>query len=103
MGPPEVYSLPVGDLEPFLDRKRYSAFAMSQLQLPSFLGEVLRKANDFVPSTAGSILMDRPDERGETAGDTELFFVAAFGPSSSALLGKSLRADRGVVGLAKNS
>jgi diguanylate cyclase (GGDEF)-like protein len=98
MGPPEVYSLPVGDLEPFLDRKRYSAFAMSQLQLPSFLGEVLRKANDFVPSTAGSILMDRPVERGETAADTNLFFVAAFGPSASALLGKSLRADRGVVG-----
>jgi diguanylate cyclase (GGDEF)-like protein len=98
MGPPEVYSLPVGDLEPFLDRKRYSAFAMSQLQLPSFLGEVLRKANDFVPSTAGSILMDRPVERGETPADTNLYFVAAFGPSASALLGKSLRADRGVVG-----
>jgi len=98
MGPPEVFSLPVGDLEPFLDRKRYSAFAMSQLQLPSFLGEVLRKANDFVPSVAGSILMDRPIERGETPSDTNLYFLAAFGPSASALLGKSLRADRGVVG-----
>ena len=98
MGPPEVFSLPVGDLEPFLDRKRYSAFAMSQLQLPSFLGEVLRKANDFVPSVAGSILMDRPVERGDTPADTNLYFVAAFGPSASALLGKNLRADRGVVG-----
>ena len=48
MGALEVHSLPLGDLEPFLDRKRYSAFAMSQLQLPSFLGEILRKANDFV-------------------------------------------------------
>jgi GAF domain-containing protein len=98
MGVPEVHSLPLGDLEPFLDRKRYSAFAMSQLQLPSFLGEILKKANDFVPSEAGSILMDRPIERGETPSEIMLYFVAAFGPSSSALLGKSLRADRGIVG-----
>ena len=98
MGAPEVHSLPLGDLEPFLDRKRYSSFAMSQLQLPSFLSEILRKANDFVPSQAGSILMDRPIERGETPSDIQLYFVAAFGPSGSALLGKSLRADRGVVG-----
>ncbi len=98
MGALEVHSLPLGDLEPFLDRKRYSAFAMSQLQLPSFLGEILRKANDFVPSEAGSILMDRPIERGETPSEILLYFVAAFGPSGSALLGKSLRADRGVVG-----
>jgi diguanylate cyclase (GGDEF)-like protein len=98
MGSPEVYSLPLGDLESFLDRKRYSAFAMSQLQLPSFLGEVLSKANDFVPSAAGSILMDRPVERGETPSDTALYFIATFGRSSSGLLGKSVRADRGVVG-----
>ena len=49
MSQPEVFSLPLSDLEPFLDRKRYSAFAMSQLQLPTFLAEVLKKANDFVP------------------------------------------------------
>ena len=97
MGAPDVHSLPLGDLEPFLDRKRYSAFAMSQLQLPSFLSEILRKANDFVPSESGSILMDRPIERGETPSEILLYFVAAFGPSGSALLGKSLRADRGVV------
>ena len=70
----------------------------SQLQLPSFLGEILRKANDFVPSSAGSILMDRPFERGETPADTLLYFVASFGHSAAELLGQSLRADRGVVG-----
>ncbi len=58
---------------------------MSQLQLPSFLGEVLSKANDFVPSAAGSILMDRPVERGETPSDTALYFIATFGRSSSGL------------------
>ena len=98
MSQPEVFSLPLGDLEPFLDRKRYSAFAMSQLQLSSFLAEILRKANDFVPSEAGSILMDEPVERAETPDEVMLYFVAAFGPSGSAMLGKSISADTGVVG-----
>jgi len=98
VGSPEVYSLPADDLEPFLDRRRYSVFTLSELRLGPFLGEILIKANDFVPSSAGSILMDRPFERGETAADTQLYFVAAFGPAASDLLGQSLRADRGVVG-----
>ena len=98
MGSPEVYSLPADDLDPFLDRRRYSVFALSQLRLGTFLSEILIKANDFVPSSAGSILMDRPFERGETPSDTLLYFVASFGPSAADLLGQSLRADRGVVG-----
>lgn len=95
---PEVYSLPADDLEPFLDRRRYSVFTLSELRLGSFLSEILTKANDFVPSSAGSILMDRPFERGETPADTQLYFVATFGPASSDLLGQSMLADRGVVG-----
>jgi diguanylate cyclase (GGDEF)-like protein len=98
MGQPEVFSLPVDDLEPFLDRKRYSAFAMSQLQLPTFLSEVLKKANDFVPSEAGSILMDQPEWRGETPSEVFLYFVASFGPAGEDFLGKKIPADRGVVG-----
>lgn len=93
-----MYSLPVDELEPFLERRRYSAFPLSQLRVGTFLGEILSKANDFVPSEAGSILMDRPLERGETAAETRLYFVATFGPSGAELLGKSLVADRGVVG-----
>jgi len=98
MSAPEVYSLPADDLDPFLDRRRYSVFSLSQLQFSSFLSEILNKANDFVPSSAGSILMDRPFERGETAAETLLYFVASFGPAAADLLGQSLRADRGVVG-----
>jgi len=93
MSQPEVFSLPLSDLEPFLDRKRYSAFAVSQLQLSSLLSEILSKANDFVPSEAGSILMDRPEERGETPDEVMLYFVAAFGPSGSSMLGESIAAD----------
>jgi diguanylate cyclase (GGDEF)-like protein len=99
MPSPRVYSLPIEDLEPFLDRRRYSAFAVSQLAVTSFLGEILSKANDFVPSTSGSILMDRPFDRGETPAETSLYFVATFGPSAQVLLGQHMRADRGVAGL----
>jgi diguanylate cyclase (GGDEF)-like protein len=98
MAAPDVYCLPTDDLEPFLDRRRYSAFALSKLQVDSVLREILIKANDFVPSSAGSILMDRPLERGADPSETELFFVATFGPSAGELLGRSIRADCGVVG-----
>ena len=98
MSAPDVHSLPVEDLDPFLDRHRYAAFAPARLQVDLFLREILLKANDFVPSTAGSILLDRPSERGQTPAETPLFFVATFGPSGPGLLGKSLAADRGVVG-----
>lgn len=93
-----VHSLPVEELSPYLDRRRYSAFAPSRLQVDTFLREVLAKANDFVPSEAGSILLDRPFERSEKADKTHLHFVASFGDGADRLLGQRLRADRGVVG-----
>lgn len=95
---PRVYSLPMEDLEPFLERRRYSAFAVSQFAVTSFLGEILSKANDFVPSHSGSILMDRPFDRGSTPADTSLYFVATFGTSAQTILGQHLRADQGVAG-----
>jgi hypothetical protein len=98
MEAPRVYSLPIEDLEPFLDRRRYSAFAVSQLAVTSFLGEILSKANDFVPSNSGSILMDRPFDRGDTPAQTQLYFVATFGSSAQTILGRRLCADRGVAG-----
>ena len=98
MGSPEVYSLPQDDLEPFLDRRRYAAFPLVQLHVESFLSEVLSKANDFVPSDAGSILMDRPFDRGPTPEKTRLHFVATFGSTARELLGVSLDAGSGVAG-----
>lgn len=98
MGPPEVYSLPLDELEPFLDRRRYAAFPLVQLHVETFLSEILSKANDFVPSEAGSILMDRPFDRGPSPAETRLHFVATFGSAGRALLGGSLDASRGVAG-----
>ena len=94
----EVFSLPLDELEPILERRRYAAFPLSHLHIETFLAEILSKANDFVPSMAGSILMDRPSDRGNTPAETPLHFVAAFGPSARDLLGQTLYADRGIVG-----
>ncbi|MCP4895906.1 MAG: sensor domain-containing diguanylate cyclase [bacterium] len=98
MGSLGVHSLPVEELNPYLDRRRYSAFAPSRLQVDTFLREILIKANDFVPSGAGSILLDRPFERSDKADKNHLYFVASFGDGADRLLGQELRADRGIVG-----
>ncbi len=95
---PQVYSLPLEEIEPFLERRRYSVFVPSRMHVDDFLRQILSKANDFVPSAAGSILMDKPHERSSDSAETRLYFVAAFGPSANELVGRSLPASQGVVG-----
>ncbi len=94
----QVFSLPLEEIEPFLDRRRYAAFVPIRLRVDVFLREILSKANDFLPSMAGSIFMDKAFERGRTAKDTRLHFVAAFGPLAEQLVGRSMSASDGVVG-----
>lgn len=93
-----VLTLEQEALEPHLERRRYTALSIPKLDLGPFLVEILRKANDFVPSSAGSILMDRPGEPFRDGKSDQLYFLAAFGPSADELLGRSMSADRGVVG-----
>jgi len=67
--------------------------------LDQTLKEILRKANQFVPSEAGSILLDEPfRKKGKTAFQ-ELVFVACFGVGSSNLPGLQLPVNAGVVGV----
>lgn len=98
MSTPEVVSLPLEEIEPFLDRRRYSGFIPVRLKVDAFLREILQKANDFLPSLAGSILMDRPFERGRMKKAGKLHFVAAFGPSAREIVGATVTVDQGVVG-----
>jgi len=57
----DVLSLEPSELERFLERRRASPpqFPL-EMDLAENLVEVLRKANEFVPSQAGSILLDDP-------------------------------------------
>src|SRR5512140_864051 len=68
------------------------------VRLDAALREILERANDFVPSEAGGILLDDP--RATLAGmrSPRLTFIAVYGPDSGQLLGKRIPSDRGFVG-----
>jgi diguanylate cyclase (GGDEF)-like protein len=68
------------------------------MRLDAALREILERANDFVPSESGGILLDDP--RAKLAGSPapRLTFIAAFGPGGEHLLGKRVPSDRGFAG-----
>ena len=86
------------ELEQFLARRRANPDLALQLSLAENLLEVLRKANEFVPSSAGSILLDDPTEKGRERPHNTLTFIAAFGEKAVQLVGARIPADRGIVG-----
>jgi diguanylate cyclase (GGDEF)-like protein len=59
---------------------------------------VLRKANEFVPSEAGSILLDNPRIKQADRSRNRLTFLAAFGDKAQLLVGQTLPADQGIAG-----
>ena len=90
-----------------LDPERLSALLeLRRLPAPPFpaefdladnLVEVLRKANQFVPSAAGSILLDDPLQAGARSAP-DLTFIAAFGAKSEALVGMRISSEQGIAG-----
>jgi diguanylate cyclase (GGDEF)-like protein len=68
------------------------------VRLDAALREILERANDFVPSDAGGILLDDPRAKLAGVRTPRLTFIAAYGPSSAHLLGKRIPSDRGFVG-----
>ncbi len=85
-------------LERFLERRRANPQFPLELSLAENLVEVLRRANGFVPSEAGSILLDNPAEKKDNRKSNTLTFIAAFGDKSEGLLGQTIPADRGIAG-----
>ncbi len=85
-------------LERFLERRRAGPVFPLELSLAENLVEVLRRANGFVPSAAGSILLDDPAEKNDDRHKNQLTFIAAFGEKSSILVGGRIPADQGIAG-----
>lgn len=85
-------------MERFLDRGRARPQFTTELNLAENLTEILRKANQFVPSAAGSILLDNPLVKWESREKGNLTFIAAFGDKSTELLGRSIPASAGIAG-----
>ncbi|HNU83639.1 MAG: sensor domain-containing diguanylate cyclase [Acidobacteria bacterium] len=93
---PEIHILGAEELEVFLQRRRASP--VLEMSLAANLAAVLTKANEFVPSEAGSILLDDPREKHPDRAANLLTFVAAFGSRADRLIGQRLPASRGVAG-----
>jgi diguanylate cyclase (GGDEF)-like protein len=96
--PVEYQSLAPGELDAFLERRRASPSFAVDMSLAENLSAVLRKANEFVPSEAGSILLDDPKSKNSSRSHNSLTFIAAFGSSSVHLLGRKISAEEGIAG-----
>lgn len=94
-----VHTLENRRLENFLERhKAYYAYS-GEIEIDRFLREILQKANEFVPSEAGSILLDDPmTKNSDDRLENELVFIATFGASGASRLGCRMNARVGIVG-----
>lgn len=85
-------------LDRFLERRRANPSFPLELSLAENLVEILRKANEFVPSAAGSILLDDPLSKQSQRHSNHLTFIAVFGEKSAGLLGYTIPASEGIAG-----
>jgi len=95
----KVHCLDPAGLELFLERRRRAESPFpSETSLAENLIEVLHKGNEFVPSEAGSILLDDPTIKSDDRRQNTLTFIAAFGDKADSLIGRQIRATEGIAG-----
>ena len=94
----EIHALGPQKMEMFLERRRATAPFSAEPSMADNLAEILRKANEFVPSAAGSILLDNPVDKKPDKNCNDLTFVVAFGDQSEGLIGTTIPASQGIVG-----
>jgi diguanylate cyclase (GGDEF)-like protein len=68
------------------------------VRLDAALREILERANEFVPSESGGILLDDPRAKLAGAPAPRLTFIATFGPGREQILGGRIPSDRGFAG-----
>ncbi|MBE9502983.1 MAG: GGDEF domain-containing protein [Proteobacteria bacterium] len=69
-----------------------------EIDLSAVLKEILSRANEFVPSESGSILLDDPILKWSPSKEGRLYFLACFGEGSDSLVGTYLPDNVGIVG-----
>jgi diguanylate cyclase (GGDEF)-like protein len=95
-GKPGIRTLAPEEISRFLMRTRRDRDPERyEVRLDEHLREVLARADDFVPSEAGAILLDDPRAK-LAGGHTRLTVIASYGPSQA--LGTRVPADQGLVG-----
>ncbi len=97
MGAQEILTLAPEEISRFLMRtRRERDLERFEVRLDEHLREVLARANDFVPSTAGAILLDDPRAKLQGRDPGRLTVIACFGDGF--MLGSRMSADQGAVG-----
>jgi diguanylate cyclase (GGDEF)-like protein len=86
-----------------LQRKIKKRHLTHEVNLKEILREILLRANEFVPSDSGSILLDDPLLKWSEGRGGKLYFMACFGAGSSGLAGTHLPDDVGIVGASYRS
>ena len=81
-----------------LCRKNKDRHFTREKDLGAVLKEILLRANEFVPSDSGSILLDDPLLKWREEVEGKLYFVACFGIGSEMLVGTSIPDNVGIVG-----
>lgn len=94
----QFHSLEIPQLERFLERQKSGLSLQRDIDLDLVLRQILQKANEFVPSESGSILLDDPFRKVASRQENELVFIATFGGASRDLIGQRLSAQYGIVG-----
>ncbi|MEA2339482.1 MAG: hypothetical protein QOE82_3489 [Thermoanaerobaculia bacterium] len=94
----QFHALEIPQLERFLERQKAGLSLKSDIDLDLVLRQILQKANEFVPSESGSILLDDPFRKVAVRRENELVFIATFGHASRHLIGQRLSAKFGIVG-----
>ena len=85
-------------IDRILQRKSKGRDSAREVDLREILREILLRANEFVPSDSGSILLDDPLLKWDQGFEGKLYFMACFGVGSGALVGTRLPDDVGIVG-----
>jgi diguanylate cyclase (GGDEF)-like protein len=96
---PAIQTLAPEEISRFLMRTRRDRDPERfEVRLDEHLREVLARADDFVPSDAGAILLDDP--RAKLAGGQggRLTVIACFGAAGNHVLGARVPADQGLIG-----
>ncbi len=94
-----IVTLAPEELSLFLMRhRRGGTLERFEPRLDHFLNEILAKANAFVPSVSGAILLDDPKAKLTGEAVYPLTLIASFGAHAAQLLGKKIDSDQGIVG-----
>jgi diguanylate cyclase (GGDEF)-like protein len=99
----KLSTLPPERLFGFLHRRRRldqsgRVRSLPNTPLEAIFNQILTAANEFVPSNAGSILLDDPQTKRADTVANKLVFVACFGDHAGQLVGQEILSDQGIVG-----